>query len=192
MNGASILKRLRSCEQGLVFIEFAICVPVLILMVYGAVELTRFALMVQKTEDTASEITEIVVQLQASTPATFSSEMTNVMKAVTNIMNPYTSGASDPNVWLIITDVVGNGANNTIKWSYCGGGRGSGTTRVTASALPDGLALVNNEEVITGEIFYRFQPIMKDILPPITLYRSLVYKPRNGALTTALSGSNHC
>ncbi len=135
--------------------------------------------------------------------------------AVTVMMYPYTRGAADPNIVVIMTDVLAvpvnpntNPPTPTVRWQYCGGGGatlaslgvtskvtpgisgsnaiGGTTANLTGVSSPfgaTGFTMANNEEILIGEVYYNYQPIMRNpVLAATQLYRASVYTPRLGAL----------
>lgn len=181
---------LRKDERGVAAIEFALCVTVLVTLFIGSMELTRYILITQKLEKTISMITDIVTQTDTNSAPLSTATMSQIFGATQDMMNPYPAGA---NVYVILTDVTKTGtANPKINWRYCGGGTlSSGITSKIGAAngadatLPTGFTMTDGEEVVIGEIFYQFNPITtQSIVPTVTLYRTAIYMPRLGALTT--------
>lgn len=181
---------IRKDERGVAAIEFALCVTVLVTLFIGSMELTRYILITQKLEKTVSMITDIVTQTDTNSAPLTTTTMSQIFGATVDMMNPYPAGAS---VYVILTDVTKTGtANPKINWRYCGGGTlSSGTTSKIGTAngadatLPAGFTMTAGEEVLIGEIFYKFDPITtQTIVPTVTLYRTAIYMPRLGALTT--------
>lgn len=203
------LRELYACQAGIAYVEFALSISLLMILFLGSVEVTRAILIVQKLEKTVTTVTDVVTQADTNTSPLTTTEMTQLMGAVTDMMSPYTAGVSDPNIVLIITDVTATGTNNSpvINWQYCGGGTLSATSRVGstiggAATLPNSFAMTatNNgttqvviNEVVIGEVFYNFSPLAisrgNNMIGAIQLYKTGVYIPRLGALT---SFSSHC
>jgi len=208
------LELLRHCESGVVLVEFAFAVIVLLVMFIGTVEVTRYALIVQKLEKTVSSIADVVAQTNPNSGGITDTEMSQLMSAVTDMMSPYTTGASDPNIRIIVTDIYYNttaASPNTpvpaIQWQYCGGGSGTQHSKLYASTgyvvthgqiatlanagLPASFtgSLNTPEEFIVAEVFYNFNPVMNQtIFTPVgfntLVYRTVVYMPRLGALSS--------
>ncbi len=78
-----------------------------------------------------------------------------------------------------------------VEWQYSGGGTlpsklsKIGTTGGIA-ALPNGLTLNANDNVIISEVYYQFKPLfLSDTLFNAgTVYRVAIYKPRLSPLVT--------
>lgn len=191
------LTGLYACEAGLAYVEFALSVSLLMVLFFGAVEVSRCVLILQKLEKTVTTVTDVVTQADANTAPLTTTEMTQLMGTVTDMMSPYTAGATDPNILVIVTDVTKTGTNNpVVNWQYCGGGALSvtssvGTTIGGTATLPNNFAMTAGEEVVVGEVFYKFKPLLgsNKIIGSFQLYKTSVYAPRLGALT---GFSSHC
>lgn len=188
MNRRTFNNLLRHDERGVAAIEFALCVTVLITMFIGSMELTRYILITQKLEKTVSMITDIVTQTDPGSAPLTTTTMQQIFGATVDMMKPYPAGA---NIYVILTNVTKTGtANPKINWRYCGGGTLSATSNIgTANGadatLPSGFTMTAGEEVLIGEVFYKFDPITtQSIVPSVTLYRTAIFMPRLGALTT--------
>lgn len=209
------------CSRGVAYVEFALVAPILILMFVGSIELTRYMLILQKLEKTVSTMTDVVAQTDPRTSQLTTTTMQQLMSAVTDMMVPYSTGSTDPNIIVIITDVLAvpdspstNPPIPTVKWQYCGGGgatltslgitskitpgvKGStaigSTANMSGSSSPygtTGFAMTNNEEVLIGEVYYNYQPIMTNqVIGAKQIYRYATFMPRLGALT---SFSSNC
>lgn len=175
-------------EEGIAAIEFAFCVTILLVLFLGSVELTRFVLIIQKVEKTISMITDVTTQVDPNSSPLTSATVQQILSATTDMMKPYAFGAAG---FVIVSDITKTGTNNpVINWQYCGGGTRSsiskiGTQNGNAATLPAGFTMNAGEEVVIGEIFYQYSPLTtQTIVPPTTLYRTSVFMPRLGALTS--------
>jgi hypothetical protein len=177
----------RQRQEGVAFIEFAIALPFLLILLLGGIEVTRYVLIVQKVEKAASTISDVVAQASALSQ----NDLDNIITAGGQVMEPYSFGS---NGYVIISSVtqVGTPAGDNppiIKWQYGGGGTWVqpsqiGTTGGVAS-LPSGLALNDADNIIIAEVFYNYQPMLvNNIISSGSIYRMSLYKPRFGALTT--------
>jgi Flp pilus assembly protein TadG len=181
-------------EEGVAYMEFALCVSVLLILFIGSVEVTRYVLIIQKLEKVASTVADVTTQANPNTSPLTTTVMSELMSAVQDMMNPYTFGA---NGLVIVTDVTQAGANNPIvNWQYCGGGTLSATSKIGttiggAATLPSGFTMIAGEETVFSEVFYKYTPIFtaQSFTVATTLYRTAVYMPRLGVLT---GFSSHC
>ncbi len=175
-------------ERGIAAVEFALCVSVLLMLFLGSVELTRYILVVQKLEKTISMMADVTTQVDPDQAPLSVATMSQILGASQDMMNPYAFGA---NGFVVITDVTKTGTNNpVINWQYCGGGTLSATSKIGTikgglATLPAGFTMNAGEEVVIGEVFYKFSPITtQSIVQATTLYRTAIFMPRLGALTS--------
>jgi hypothetical protein len=179
------------CEAGVAFIEFAICIPLLILLLLGAVEMPRYVLVVQKVEKTINSVTDVLTESGGTVSAATISDYLN---AVPKLMSPYGFTTNGVVILSGVSTPAGSPNPATINWQVCGGGTLSerskiGTVGSQAQNLPNGFTMIANEQIVVGEIFYNFTPIiLQNIVPPITIYRAVVFMPRVGTLNVTSSG----
>lgn len=190
-----ILLLFRKCikaEQGIAAIEFALCLTTLMILFLGSIEISRCFLIIQKLEKTVNTLADVTAQTDPNTSQVTTSQMSQLMSAVYDMMAPYTTGSSDPNILAIVTSVTKNGTNNpVINWQYCGGGGLSVTSKLgkvigaSVTNMPNGFSMNSGEEVIIGEVFYNFSPIIgrNPFLGSFQIYRTAIFMPRLGALT---------
>jgi Flp pilus assembly protein TadG len=169
---------------GVAVLEFALCLPVLLLLCLGGFDLSRLLLITLKTEKVAFSVADVVAQ----SPSLTSAQLNQYINAASQIMLPYPFG---PNGIVIVSSVYQSAPTPpaTVRWRSSGGGtlaRISQIGPVSGSAtLPNGLTLAVRDNVIVAEVYYRFTPVFPlGFVPATDIYRIAVYKPRLGALAT--------
>lgn len=169
---------------GIVATEFALMAPLLLLLLLGGMEISRFMLLHQKTEKVSYTIDDVVTQNTTITNA----QLAQIVTAAAQIMQPYTFAA---NGVVIISSVYQSGTVNppTVRWRYTGGGTLARTSKVGSvngyATLPGGLTLNDKDNVIIVEVYYRYSPMFSGgVVGTQDIYKSTVFKPRLGALTT--------
>jgi hypothetical protein len=186
------LKRLRcrcgdAARRGIAALEFALTLPIWIAMLLGATDGAYCMLVNERVDRIAYTVTDISSQYQVLSLLNLS----DIVQAASQMMQPLTFGA---NGTVIISSVYKPpGLTPVIMWQYQGGGtlvKSSliGNTGGTP-ALPNGLTLNDNDNVIISEVFYNFTPLFINagILSANTIYRTAVYKPRLSLLTATPS-----
>jgi hypothetical protein len=177
------LCRIARNQQGIAYLEFAISLPLLIAMLLGGVEVTRYILIAQKVEKVSVTVSDIVAQADTIT----TSELDNLILAAGQVMQPY---SFDGNAYVIVSSVYKNdGDSPVVNWQYSGGGswiKSSLVGGVGAIAnLPTGFTMNDRENVIIAEVFYNYQPLFgSNILTVSQLYKYAIFKPRLGDLST--------
>jgi hypothetical protein len=183
----------RACTAGVALIEFALVLPLLILLFVGATEVTRFAILHQKLDKAASAMADYVTQgKEVASP-----DLDVFSQALQQIVNPFSFNGT-----VIFTSVLLNAdvANPPcpaspapcIMWQ--GKRLGSDASLIGAAggaaSLPAGFTMQNGQNIIVTEIFYHFDPILPltgTLIPALgsqTVYKSAIYKPRINALPT--------
>jgi len=165
--------------------EFAIASGFFMLLLLGGFELARMVLVNQKVEKVAYISADVVAQSTLLT----ANQINEYMMAAAQVMVPFTFGA---NGLVIITSVARDpGQTQRVRWRSTGGGTMVATSRVGAvggaATLPNGLVLNERDNVIVAEVFYRYNPMFaaNGLYEQTDIYKTAVFKPRLGALTTA-------
>ncbi len=170
-----------SAEQGLAAVEFALSLPLLIILTFGSVEVTIYILTTQKLERTSLTLSDLVSQ---STTVT-TTQLNQIISAAGQVMLPY-SFANDG--YAIISSVTKTGTSSpVVSWQYRSTGTAQ-TSRIGVSGgtatMPTNFTMVSGENVIITEVFYNYRPILTGtIYGSSQMYRYSIYKPRLGALT---------
>lgn len=172
-------------EKGTVAIEFALTLPIWIAILIGSADASYLMIVSQRVDRVAYSVTDIVTQSETLTIA----DIDNTFIAAGQLMQPFEFGASG--IVILTSLYKPSGEPTKITWQYAGGGslsRGSriGTFGGSTPALPNGLTLNDNENVIVAEVFYVFEPMFLNagLLTEGDLYRIAVYKPRLSPLIT--------
>ncbi|MBV8938886.1 MAG: pilus assembly protein [Alphaproteobacteria bacterium] len=173
-------------RQGVAAIEFALLAPILLLLVLGGTELIRYLLIVQKVDKVAATVADIVTQ----SPSVSTAGLNEMLTAAAQVMNPYGFGISGVAILTSISQQsTGNSPGPKINWTFKGGGSLSRNSQLMVLAngtvsLPGGLVLDDKENIVVTEVYYAYKPILSGYLLGSTdIYRTVVYKPRLGALT---------
>lgn len=180
------VKRFFEEKSGLAATEFALVLPILMILFFGAVDVTRYILIVQKVEKLTHSVANVTAQSATITQGT----LNQVMDASSDIMNPYITGANSRIIISSIYRPPGTTTTPSIIWRHQGGGTFAATSAIGAvgavPTLPTAFSFDQRENIIAAEVFYQFNPILPNPWFGTTvIYRSAFYAPRFGALTTA-------
>jgi hypothetical protein len=175
------LTRFMKRQEGVAYLEFAIALPLLIALFMGAVEVTRYIIVVQKVEKATTTLSDVVSQSQSITTA----QLNQLVEAAKEVMRPY---SFNTNGYVIITSVTRTApAAPRVNWQYVGGGSWThaslvGSPGSTALWVP--FAMDDKENIIIAEVFYNFQPIVNNphVMTNHTIYKVATFRPRLGAL----------
>jgi len=184
---ASILR----CRQGVALIEFALTLPILILLFLGAVELTRFAILHQKLDKAAGAMADFVTQANSISD----SDLDAFADAVAQIMGPfgYSGTVVFSSVLVTNTPIAPCTGSNAACISWQRAKLGGDASKIGSEGgnaiLPSGFDLQDGQNIIVAEVYFDYDPLLPAtgaLIPALTaqkLYKVAVYKPRLGLLT---------
>jgi Flp pilus assembly protein TadG len=181
-NRDNIFHRFFSAEQGLAAVEFALALPLLIILTFGSVEVTIYVLITQKLERVSTTLADLVAQSSTITTA----QLNQIIPSSGQVMLPYNFTTDG---YTIISSVTKTGTNNPIvNWQY----KSSGTVQTShigtaggTATMPTDFTMVDKDNVIITEVFYNYKPVLYGLIFNATqMYRYTIYKPRLGNLST--------
>lgn len=179
-------------QHGAAALEFAIVLPVLLLLFAAVVEIARYIQAREKLESATASILDMINQNENIEAV----GITALINTIPDLMEPFPAGAGRYSV--IVTSVVKGSeykCNPYALWQY----PPSGSSRVSSGEgslinLPV-LSLMPNEQAVIVEMYYHYTPLLSFDIPlwggnsyeasimPTTLYRMMVAKPRYGSFT---------
>jgi Flp pilus assembly protein TadG len=144
-------------SRGSILIELAIGLPVLVMILLGCFEASRYVLLNQKLARAASGTADLVAQADGITEA----QISDLFAAADDTAKPFDL-ATDGRV--IVTSVYRpTTAAATVAWQRISSGTLSVTSAVGApggtATLPAGFTLRQGENVIIAEVFYAYRPV---------------------------------
>lgn len=173
----------RPCDQGNVVVEFALALPVLLLMLLASAELGRFVLLNQKIDRVAITMSDLVARAETINET----ELDDIFNAAAHVAEPFDLNGSGRVIISSVTNADGEGA--TIAWQRSGGGSFIKVSEVGAEGetadLPGDFAVREGETAIVSEVFFDFEPFLSEIIvSPRVVYRRAHHRPRLGTLDT--------
>ncbi|QDL98318.1 pilus assembly protein [Rhodopseudomonas palustris] len=178
-----LLRRLRTDRRGVAATEFAIIVPLMLLMLLATVEVTSGIAADRKVTLVARTLSDLVSQATSVTD----NDMKSVFAASYSVLAPYPTAGAKATITEIYID-----KNNVAKvlWSKSGTVTQSGTTAsaaLTASphgqgdtiGIPDGLKVADTF-LIFSEFSYLYQPAIGYLVPKagVSLSDTAYTRPR--------------
>lgn len=170
-------------DQGNVAVEFALALPVLLLLLLASAELGRFVLLNQKIDRVAVTMSDLVARVETISE----DQLDDIFNAAAHVAEPFDLGGRGRVVISSVTNDDGEGA--TIAWQRAGGGSLLTASEVgtegAAADLPDDFAVREGETAIVSEVFFNFEPFLSEmIVSPRVIYRRAHHRPRLGTLDT--------
>jgi Flp pilus assembly protein TadG len=160
-------------RSGLAAVEFALIAPVMIVMFYGAVELSSAVDCSARVSRVASTVADLVAQETAISTA----DATNIFSASNAILFPYASANAKIVVTSLVTDASGK---VTVSWSES---QNTGKRTSPPANIPAGI-LPASSSVIYAEVTYSFTPAIAYFVGPVNLARNFYAKPRRSVKVT--------
>jgi len=177
-----LIRRFAEDCRGTALIDLAFAVPVLVVVLLGCFEATRYVLLHQKLDRAASATADLVSQQSALTTA----QLNDLFDAASQLMEPYDLGASGR---LFVSSVYRPGAAAaTVAWQRQ---TATGINVVSAvgvedatAALPPGFTLDVGDNVIVAEVYYDYTPFfLNTVFDALQLYHNAYNRPRERSLT---------
>ena len=181
---------LRKNAAGTVALEFALALPVLLLVILGCFDVAEYLISVDRVRRVASTASNDISQWwSAPTPANGGpvggqgplgpSGMLSVLMGAVQVANPLTAGTSNGQFSVIMTFVEGKTVNNATKpviqgqIQYPASARtismltntvGGSANNTTTAILPAGFTMQLGDQAIFTEVSYTFNPFPLNVL----------------------------
>jgi Flp pilus assembly protein TadG len=145
------LRRLRFAadESGVSAVEFALILPIMLTLYFGAVELGDALTINRKVTHVTSSLSDLVTQSKTISD----SDMDNILDAATAVMTPY--AASD--LTMKVTGVTID-ANGVAKVAWSDARNTTALTKGASITVPAAVKLPNTF-LVTAEVHYSYTPI---------------------------------
>jgi Flp pilus assembly protein TadG len=158
-------------EDGVAAVEFALLLPIMLLLYFGGVEVTEAVMVNRQVALTADTVTNIVCQY---TTISQSTQMPDILNASTQVMAPNSSA----NVKVVVSAItIDSHGNATVAWSQTLNG-----TALTAGApvtVPASLDIANTT-LILGHVTYAYSPAYDFMhVGPFNMSSTVYMSPRD-------------
>lgn len=166
--------------RGVSAVEFALVLPVLLLLSLGFAEVGRYALVALKVQHAATTLADLATREEQLSAGT----LDGLFAACRHILAPFdmaTDGVA------IVTGVGAEGGGGPeVLWQRSGGGALTAASDVGgvggAADLPDVLTVDDGETLVAAEVVFSYRPWLLGVVPAATLRRTAYYRPRAGTL----------
>jgi len=179
----ALLSRLSFDRRGSLIAEFAAAMPVLVLLLLGGVEVSRFALLNQRMDRLATVMGDLVAQAETLSEP----ELAQLFQATGHVAWPFDMTAKGVVIISSISIPTVNQVTPKLTWQ-----RKTGNLAATSKlglqnstpTMPSGLTVAQGQTVIVSEVYYDFRPmLMGSLVPAHRIYHRAFFRPRIGALT---------
>jgi Flp pilus assembly protein TadG len=171
----ALIRRLRRDHRGMMAVETAIALPILVGLLLSGVDYGRYVLILQKADRAAAVLADLVSQSEIVN----SSDLEDMFLSVGYVMDPF----NEPDrMTMIVTSMVGKGTTPTIAWQ-----RRHGALPVSSTfgaqgqhpTLPANFVIRDGENVITAEVYLDFSPLFLPEELTAKIVRTVsYYRPR--------------
>jgi Flp pilus assembly protein TadG len=169
------VKRFGSHEKAIAAVEFALILPIMLVVFVGVTQVGEAVSIGQKVTITARTITDLVTRENSPLAA---SELNTDLQAAAQVMVPYPSSTLTVTVSEISTDAKGNA---TVAWSGSWPNNANALLQGSPFTLPSSLAGAN-VTVVYGQVSYGYTPLLGyKVIGPMTISDGIYFYPRTGA-----------
>lgn len=176
----SRIRRFHRNNSGIAALEFALVLPVMLVLYLGGIEVTDGLVLKRKVSHTASAIADLVAQ---DTAIASTAEMQDIFNAGTAILSPYTTSKLKVSVVAITMDAS---KKATVSWSQAFNG-GSCAAKGSSVSVPADLQSANGF-LIRVTTDYAYTPDFGYVLTgTIPLTERFYQAPRSGKAITGPS-----
>ncbi len=179
------LQAFARAAEGLAAVEFALLLPVLLLLYAGCIELTTAMALDRKTSRAASTLVDLLAQdaptLLAGTDAVYAAEVTAIFDAVTAIFEPYPTTTAK--LLLLVVTIDSPTRQTVVKCTT----RNDVCANVGAiSPLTVPTSVATSGQAIIGRVQYTYTSPVSSVLMSLTghdiynLNHIFYMKPRSG------------
>ena len=146
-----LLLRFIADRRGVAASEFALILPVLVLLLFGTVEIGNAVLLDRKVTAAAQTAADLVAQQKVVTEE----DLANIWLAIDNIIAPFNTADTTYHIVSMIADDDGD---TSIDWQEHRGG-----ADFEAYTLPAGI-IGPDESVVVSQITYSYVPVFGDLI----------------------------
>jgi Flp pilus assembly protein TadG len=163
-------------SRGVAAVEFALLLPILMLLYFGVVELTQGIMTQQRTSHVAATVGDLVSQSSTLSSA----DVADIFSVGGAAMYPYPTTSLELRVSVLTDDTKGK---VTVAWSQA-----SGMTALSKGATVSGLptnVVVSGESVVMSESQYTYASVLGQIMPQPVVFSQKAYShPRLSTTVT--------
>jgi Flp pilus assembly protein TadG len=162
-------------ERGVSAVEFALLLPLMLVLYFGAVEVSQAVAVDRKVTLSARSVADLVAQAQSVN----TTEVNDILDAASTVTAPYSAANLKVTVSQIKIDAQGNA---TVSWSDAR----NTTAKTPGSAVTIPTALkIPNTYLILGEVQYTYKPVLGYVVTGTLNLKDQIYmRPRQGASVT--------
>jgi len=166
------LRSLAADRRGVAAVEFALVVPVVIIVYLAGFEVMEASTVYRKLTDTTVQIANVTAQYTTMG----ANDTSNVLDASAQIMTPY----STSNLAIVLSEVTTDSSGaGSVTWSQTY--QGTALAAGTPVAMPSGFTTPNTNYILV-QTTYSYQPVIGGaFVKPISMTNQIFMLPRSSA-----------
>jgi TadE-like protein len=165
------VRAFRERTEGFAAVEFAMVVPVMIVMFVGTVEISESYTLARRIVTISGSVADLVTRSAKLND----DQLDDIMNIADSLLAGYDASRLEITVISIVGDARGN---PIVDWSYDKHGNKPVEAGTPYMQLPTGL-IGENESVVIAKVSYKYRPpISQNIIGEITLKEELFHSPR--------------
>lgn len=163
------LARFAACRRGVAAVEFALLLPLMVMLYLGGVEVSQGITIDRKV----TLVARTVADLSSQASSISNSDMTNILDAAASVLAPYNTANVKVVVSQVSVDALGNAK---VTWSDAK----NTTARTVGSTVTLPTALkIPNTSLIWSEVSYSYKPAIGYVITgTMTLKDQIYMRPR--------------
>ena len=181
----SLCRQFLGDRLGSVAIEFALVLPLYVLILSGGFELTMYALLHNKLQRVAGVMADTVSRQNVSRDTVH-----GLLSQSGQFMTPFGFANGKITISQIRNeDETDDASNMLISWqeSFQGAATQLGSAGTVPAALPNNFEVLNEKTIIVSEISYSYTSfVFSSLIGDRTLYNIYITTPRGGKMNTLL------
>lgn len=173
VNTHKLLRKAIRCESGLAATEFAMLLPIMVILFFGMLEASEAMTVNRRVATSVNALADLTSQLESVSPTEFDSLVTGVVE----ILEPSDTTSLELNVISVIGDADGN---PIVHWSRAKDGSEPYPAGSNFTLLDNAAILKTGGSLIVAEMTYPHRPSVSHYVmnSPIQFYRTSVRWPR--------------
>ena len=174
-------------ERGVAHVEFALVLPVLMILLLTGIEVGRYTFLHLKMQHASFVMGDIVSRDASMTNCT----LDGLFGAIQHATKPF---EFEDNGTVIVSGVSKQEAENNpkVRWQATGAGNLSATSAVGSPVnnadLPDGFTLQDDQSILVVELYFQTEPWLLGFVPQTVIDKTTYYRPRLGSIESFQSG----
>jgi Flp pilus assembly protein TadG len=170
------VRRFGADREGVAVVEFALVVPVLLILYMGTIEVSDLIAVDRRVNVISGTMGDLVARTDGTITA---STLTDYFQASEGIIVPYKKTGLEQVVTFVAVNSAGTTA--TVSWSK---GYNGGTAKTAGTTYPLPVAMLDISKsswVVVSETYYSYKPLLGWVVSDaIDLHRISYYLPRHG------------